>query len=71
MNRTTEKKAESTATKTGEAVSSGEYKLSEEGVRRYITNKGGRVTMQDVVEVGWFLLCVCVFFVVTRLIFPQ
>jgi hypothetical protein len=61
MNRITEKKAESTATKTGEAVSSGEYTLSEEGVRRYITNKGGRVTMQDVVEVGFYFVFACFF----------
>ena len=51
MNQPTEEQTEFTASAIGGAGNSGEYTLTEEGVRRYIGNKGGRVSMRDVVEV--------------------
>ena len=53
MNQLIVEQLESAAAPNGGATggNSGEYTLSEEGVRRYIGNKGGRVSMRDVVEV--------------------
>lgn len=41
---------------------SGEYELSEEGIRRYIENKGGRVATRDVLEVLFSLNAFLVLF---------
>lgn len=51
MNQPTEEQTEFAASAITGAGNSGEYTLTEEGVRRYIGNKGGRVSMRDVVEV--------------------